>query len=306
MIWIILGIVLFVIILGFFLFLYYVYRKAFYSPAKWQNKDLDLSKSINYQGLEERAISLINNLLAIPYEDVYINSFDGLKLHGYFYKCDGSKEVAIMFHGYRGTARRDFSGGAIEMMKLNKNVLLVDHRAHGLSEGHTITFGKREQRDVVSWINFVKERLGENLKICIVGISMGGATVLMSSDKIDPEIKIIADCPYSSIKDEIKETLRKHHLSPTLLWPFTALASIVYGHTKMNSDALDNVSRSKNKILIIHGTSDTIVPHKMSERVYLKNKHHVQYELFEGVEHGLSYIRDTERYRKLIIDFLKD
>ena len=80
----------------------------------------------------------------------------------------------------------------------------------------------------------------------------------------------------------------------------------MYGHTRMNSDALDNVSRSKNKILIVHGTSDTIVPHRMSERVYLKNKDHVQYELFEGAEHGLSYIRDTERYRKLIIEFLKD
>ena len=306
MIWIILSIVLAVVIIGFFLFLYFVYKKAFYSPMWWQNEDLSLSKSLNYQGLEDKAITLINNLLAIPYEDVYIKSFDGLKLHGYFYKCDNSKEVAIMFHGYRGTARRDFSGGAIEMMNLNKNVLLIDHRAHGLSEGHSITFGKREQKDVVSWINYVKERIGNDAKICIVGISMGGATVLMASDKIDPEIKIIADCPYSSIKQEIKETLRRVHMSATLLYPFTALASIVYGHTRINSDALKNVSMSKNKILIIHGTSDTIVPYKMSERVYLNNKDHVQYELFEGVEHGLSYIKDPERYRKLLTDFLKD
>ena len=306
MIWIILGIVLFVFIVGFFLFLYFVYRKAFYSPMPWQNKDLCLSKSIDYQGTEEKAVSLINNLLEIPYEDVYITSFDGLKLHGYFYKCDNSKEVAIMFHGYRGTPRRDFSGGAIEMMNLGKNVLLIDHRAHGLSQGHTITFGKREQRDVLSWINYAKERLGENLKICIVGISMGGATVLMSSDKIDPEIKIIADCPYSSTKDEIKWILRKYHAPVALLYPFTALASIVFGHTRANGDALKNVSNSKNRILIIHGTSDTIVPYRMSERVYLKNKDHVQYELFEGVEHGLSYIRDTERYRELIVDFLKE
>ena len=57
---------------------------------------------------------------------------------------------------------------------------------------------------------------------------------------------------------------------------------------------------------IVSVASDTIVPHMMSERAYLKNKDHVQYELFEGVEHGLSYIRDTERYRKLIIEFLKE
>lgn len=306
MIWIILGIVLFVVLLGFFLFLCFAYRKGFYSPLKWQNNDLSLSKSINYQGTEDKAISLINDLLAVPFEDVYIKSFDNLKLHGYFYKCDNSNEIAIMFHGYRGTARRDFSGGAIEMMKLKKNVLLVDHRAHGLSEGHSITFGKREQKDVLSWINYVKGRFGENIKICIIGISMGGATVLMASDKIDPDIKIIADCPYSKIEDEIKWILRKYRLSPSLIYPPTALASIIFGHTRMNADAFENVSKSKNKILIIHGTADTIVPYKMSERVYLANKDHVQYELFEGVEHGLSYISDTERYRKIITEFLKD
>ena len=43
----------------------------------------------------------------------------------------------------------------------------------------------------------------------------------------------------------------------------------------------------------------------MSERVYLANKDHVQYEVFDGVDHALSYMKDTERYKKIVQDFLK-
>jgi len=44
----------------------------------------------------------------------------------------------------------------------------------------------------------------------------------------------------------------------------------------------------------------------MSERVYLANKDKVQYEKFDGAEHGLSYLRDTERYKRMIRNFLNE
>ena len=260
--------------------------------------------SLNYQGLRPKSIELINNLLKVPYEDIYIKSKDGLKLHGYFYKCEQSNEFVLMFNGYRGTPRRDFSGGALLAINLKKNVICVDQRAHGKSEGHSICFGRKEQYDVLSWINFVKEKWGNLIKITIVGISMGGATVLMASDKIDPSIKIIADCPYSTEKEVIKHAIKKMNLSPKLFWPLVYLSALLFCHARLKDDAKINVSRSKNKILILHGTSDSIVPHEMSERIYRGNEDHVQYEKFEGGEHGLSYLREPERYEKLIKDFL--
>ena len=210
-----------------------------------------------------------------------------------------------MFNGYRGTPRRDFSGGSYEVMKLGKNVILCDQRAHGKSEGHSITFGRKEQRDVLTWIKFVQEKFGKDIKITIVGISMGGATVLMASDKISPDIKIVADCPYSREKDVIKYSLKKLGFPPAIFWPLSYLSALMFCHVHLKDDALVNVSKSKSKILIIHGTKDTIVPHEMSERVYLANKDHVQYEKFEGVNHALSYLKDTERYKKLIKDFIE-
>ena len=57
-------------------------------------------------------------------------------------------------HGYKGTANRDFSGGAKLMIDSGYNVILADQRGHMLSEGHQITFGIKEKRDTKSWIDF--------------------------------------------------------------------------------------------------------------------------------------------------------
>ena len=303
MIWIILGSVLFVIIVSLFVGLYMIYKIMYQSPHKGQNNELRAEPALDYQGMREKSLEVINYLLSLKYEELSTTSYDGLKLYAYFYRNDKSNDFVLMFNGYRGTPRRDFAGGATEFINMGKNVILCAERAHDKSEGHAITFGRKEQRDVVSWINFVKEKWGKSVNITIVGISLGGATVLYASDKIDPEIKVIADCPYSSQKDVIRYSMKKLGY-PVFLWPFAYLSALVFCHASLRDDAVNNVKRSKSKILIIHGTGDTIVPNEMSERVYLANPDKVQYEKFEGVEHALSYLKDSGRYRKIVTDFL--
>lgn len=288
----------------FLLILYFIYRYIYHSPRKGQNNDYRIEQSLDYQGTTDYLFELITKLRAVAYEDLWMKSYDGLKLHGLFYRNDSSNTFLLMFNGYRGTARSNFSGSALFAMDLGMNIVLCEQRAHGQSDGHSITFGRKEQYDVCAWIDFIKEKWGNSVKIIIAGISMGAATVLLASDKIDPEIKIIADCPYSREKDVIQNTMKTMKLPAKLLWPFAYLSALIFSHARLKDDAIVNVSKSKNKILIIHGTKDTIVPYKMSERVYLANKDHVQYELFEGVEHGLSYLKDTERYKKLVQEFL--
>ena len=306
MVWIILGSVLFLLLVLLFVLLFYIYRVMYYSPKKGQNDEMRAEPALDYQGLREKSIELITKMVSLPYEDLYTTSRDGLKLHAYFYKNDRSNHYVLFFNGYRGTPRRDFSGGALEAIALGKNAILVDQRAHGQSEGHSITFGRKEQYDVLSWINFVQEKWGKSVKITIVGISMGGATVLMASDKIDSSIKVIADCPYSREKDVIKYSMKKLGFPPAIFWPLGYLSALIFSHASLKDDARECVSKSKSKILILHGTGDTIVPIEMSERVLEGNEDHVQYEKFEGAEHALSYLREPERYRKIIKNFIEE
>ena len=304
MVGIIIGSVCGGLLLIFLVTLYFIYRYIFHSPRKGQNNDFRIEPGMDYQGTLEHLHELIAKVVALPYEDLWIKSYDGLKLHGYFYRNDKSNKFMLMFNGYRGTPRSNFSGSTLDAIEMGFNVILCDQRAHNLSEGHTITFGRKEQYDVVSWINFVWEKWGNSVKIVIAGISMGAATVLLASDKIDPEIKVIADCPYSSQKDVISSMMKKMKFPPKVFWPLAYLSCIIFGHAKLKDDALINVSNSKSKIVIIHGNKDSIVPYKMSDRVYLANKDHVQYELFDGVNHDLSYLKDTGRYKIVVKEFL--
>ena len=159
----------------------------------------------------------------MPYEDLYIESFDKLRLHARYYENKGSKKIAIMFHGYRGTITRDFCAGAPTIMSFGYNVITVDHRAHGESQGHTITFGVRETKDAVKWVEYIKNKFGSDYEYAIIGISMGGATVLGISDKVGDNLKVIADCPFTTPKAILSETLKNMKLSPKIFYPIFAL-----------------------------------------------------------------------------------
>lgn len=297
------SIVLFLLIL-FLIVLYGLYRYTFYSPKKGQLDDFNLGAHM-YRGHEEEITALIKGIMAVPFEDVFIKSFDKLKLHARLFENKSTKKVAILCHGYRGTGYRDFSGGAQEVIKLGYTTILIDERAHGQSQGHSITFGVRESKDLLSWISYAKERFGEDIELAIIGISMGGATVLMTADKVE-NVKIIADCPYSSPKIMLKETIKKLNLSPKIFYPILNLSSIIFAHTNMSKlSAYDSIKNTNNKILIIHGNADLVVPHRISYDLYQTYPDKIQYELFDGADHGFSYIVDKPRYQKIIKDFLE-
>lgn len=285
--------------------LFYIYCLVFYSPHKNQNNDYRLTSRTEEYCDTDVVNGMIKRTLDIPYQDTYIKSFDGKRLHAREYENKESNTICIMAHGYRGTACRDFSGGAYDMINKGFNVILIDQRAHSLSSGHTITFGAKERKDLISWIEYAKKKYGNDKRIVLSGISMGGATVLFTSDYLSEKDKIIADCPYSEIKEILKESLRRLKLNPKIIYPLVYLSAIIFAHFNPNKyDANDYVKNSKANILIIHGDGDTLVPYTHSERVYLAKKDKVTYEIFKGSEHGLSYMDDQTRYQRIVDEFL--
>ena len=292
-------ILLFIVLFGF-------YRYIMFSPRKGQLNDFDLQSSSNFAGYEDVMKDLITSLMAKPYEDIYINSFDKLKLHARLFENKNSNTVAILCHGYRGTAYRDFCGGAKEALALGYNVIIIDQRAHGTSQGHSITMGVREVKDLISWTEYAKERFGKDIKLVLIGISMGGATVLMAADKIDGDVKIIADSPYSSPKLMMQDTVRSLHLPVFIFYPLINLTSLLFAHTSLNKiSAYDSIKNTNHPILIIHGDKDTVVNQHLSLDLYHAFEDKIQYESFPGADHGVSYLNDTPRYQKIIRDFLE-
>ena len=291
--------IIFILVLG-------IYAFIFYSPRKGQISNVGLLESSNFANYGDKMKKLITTLMNRPYEDIYVNSFDKLKLHARLYENKGSKTVALLFHGYRGASYRDFCGGANEAINMGYNVILTDHRAHGLSQGHSITFGAREVQDVLSWVNYARNRFGNDINIVLIGISMGGATVLMAADKVEGNVKIIADCPYASVKLVLIDTLKTIHLPVFIFYPLLCLSALLFAHTNLNKySAFDSVKNSHHPILIIHGDKDSVVHQHLSLDLYRANQNKIHYESFSGADHGESYLTNTNRYQKIITDFLE-
>ena len=287
---------------------YYAYRIAFYSSNKNRNQVVK-PKDAQYDPYREEMRRIFHQLNDRPYESVSIISHDGLKLTGRYYHVKDGAPLDIGFHGYRSHPVTDFSGGTELSFQMEHNVLLVDERAHGNSEGKTICFGILERLDLLDWVNYAVKRFGNEVKILLYGVSMGGATVLMASDLPLPEnVKgIVADCPYAKPLEVILYVGATTPFPNWLIKLFAVLAARIYGgFDLLETDAVQAVAKTSVPIVIIHGEDDRYVPCRMSEQIAEANPEMVKRYTFPAAAHGISYLTDTPRYHEIIKEFARE
>lgn len=284
---------------------YYAYHVAFYSPIKGRDQIKPI-KGAQYDPYRTEMRRIYHQLKDRPCEFVTVTSHDGLTLSGRYYHVRDGAPLDICFHGYRSSALTDFSGGSELSFQMEHNVLLVDQRAHGKSEGRTIAFGIQERQDLLKWVEYAVERFGPQVKIMLYGVSMGGATVLMASElNLPKNVKgIIADCPYAAPIEIILHVGKKMPIPSWLIRPFAIWGAKIFGGFDLTeTDARKAVKLTPVPILIIHGEADGFVPHEMSD-VVQSNPQMVTRYTIPGADHGISYLVDTPRYRDIVTQFL--
>ena len=288
---------------------YICYRLGFVVPRQTEEDLFRFPDTEQYAPFLEETTAMVKAALAIPYEDVWIRSSDGLRLHGKCYTSTPGAPVQIMFHGYKSGAERDFCGGLQVAVKGGFNVLLVDQRAHGKSEGRRLTFGIKERYDCLAWINYAVERFGKETQIFLYGMSMGAATMLMAGGLELPDnvVGIIADCGYTSPAAIIKKALRDQHCPVFPVYYLTRLGGMLFGGFDIESaSAVDALTHCKTPVLFIHGGDDRFVPCEMGQENYdrcaAENK---SFLVVPGAGHGLSYMIDRQAYIYTLDAFIK-
>lgn len=236
-------------------------------------------------------------------------SYDGKRLHATFLPRENAKGTILLFHGYRSCWQIDF-GASLSYYydELGYQLLLVDQRAHGQSEGRFLTFGARERYDVISWVTYLSQMLGANHPMYLGGLSMGAATVLMASCfELPANVRgITADSGFTSAYEIAKSVfLRDHpHLPAAPVLFFLGLFTRIFaGYGLKDASSQLSVQESLYPILFIHGAADTFVPCEMTKRAFDACRSEKSLVLVDGADHGKSYLVDRPRVQATLRKF---
>lgn len=284
------------------------FLKVFYSFNKKPLKDgeYDIPPGEEYLPYKDKMIKWQKETRDLPSQSFTITTFDGLKLCGKYYEYAPGTPIELMFHGYKGSAERDLGGGVQRCFALKRSALLVDQRGAGKSQGRVITFGVKESKDCLEWVNFMIEHFGKDVKIILTGISMGAATVLMASGRKLPEnvVGVLADCGYTSAKEIIEKIITQMKLPKKIVYPFIKLGAKLYGGFNLEEDSpIEAVKHCSVPAIFFHGDKDGFVPFEMSVENYNACSSQKELVLVPGADHGLSFPANEAAYLKTLDEF---
>jgi hypothetical protein len=187
------------------------------------------------------------DITALPdsIEDYYLESSDGVKLSAFYIPNPDANKTVMYFHGNAGNASQRLPI-ATALAKLRSNVLLVEYRGYGLSEGKPSEAGIYiDARAALAFL--VKQRGITPDNIILLGRSLGSAPAIDLA--LDHDFAgLILVTPLSSGKDVAKNS-GMGYLIPFIGDPF---------------NNKDKIAELTIPILIIHGDSDEVLPLEMS------------------------------------------
>ncbi|MBE6884112.1 MAG: alpha/beta fold hydrolase [Ruminococcaceae bacterium] len=300
MIWIILGIVIFLYV-GFSLTLFFL------SFTNW-DKSPELPVKDSYH--IERCAKGYREFDSFEKEDVYIQSFDHHKLHGYFIKNEKSNKVVISFHGFNTEARKEYPLH-YSYYNAGYTVLIVDQRGVGKSKGRFITMGVLERFDCLKWIDYIVARYHGEVEIVLDGLSMGASTIMMAAKDIHhTQVKgMILNSGFNSCKEELAYVITRLMKLPRqpVLWTAQFLARIFAKYDMEAITACESMAQCEIPLLMIHGEKDTFVPYENLHKIFpcakAADKKMVS---VENASHGIACFVDPERFDSEIQQYLAE
>lgn len=250
-------------------------------------------------------------LFAQELEHITIRARDGLTLHGDFLPAEyQSNKLAICGHGYTGCGLKDCVSIAVFFHRMGYNCLIVDHRAHGKSEGDYIGFGILDRFDMKAWVDCMEKRFEGNAEIVLYGVSMGATIAVMTAGltSLSPSVKaVVADCAFTSPYDVFAHILKRdYHLPP---FPIMNINDMMCrrkaGYGFRDYSTLDAVQATGVPILFIHGRDDNFVPVWMSEKNYKMCRSPKDILIVDNAAHAASYYENKEAYEAKVKGFLE-
>ncbi len=247
------------------------------------------------------------------YLNVRIDSFDKVKLSGYFRPShDRTTKFAVLcLHGYNEHPSEMSAYARLMMKQIECHVLVAHQRAHAMSGGKYTTYGVYESVDITKWIDFLKMQVGNDVKIFIVGRSMGAVAALLAAAQPDFSNNvagIIADCPYDKLENVLTEAAKRRY-NNEMKFPLTTVDKIVHknlGFHISSCDASVNADHIRVPVLIFAAGDDTIAPPEGARHIYDNIRVPKRLVMVDHSKHCMCYNDTPAIYEKEVRKFVEE
>ena len=232
-------------------------------------------------------------------------SKSGSDIQGWLLEAKQGKGGVLLLHGVRSN-RLQMLNRAKFLQKEGYDVLLIDFQAHGESKGESITFGHLESLDVDAAYAYFEDRLC-NPTIAIIGVSLGGASALLSEVKTKAKVMVL-ESVYPSIEQAIDDRMKIYmgsagsYFSPLL----TLQLQPRLGMSVDDLRPVDEVSKVTGAVLVIAGEKDVHTPLEESKELFKKAHEPKELWVVKGAKH-VDFDKFLGKvYEERILDFLDE
>ena len=297
---IVVAVILVILVVAVFYFFRFAHRRMDHMTEQFLASDV----RVTYREMVKNGLAYID---AHEQESVTTTSFDGLKLHGLYLPTPNARATILCFHGYRAVGLQDFAPMPEFYHSLGLNVLIVDQRACGKSEGKYTTFGILERYDVLAWAQYLEQQL-HGMPLLLDGLSMGASSVMLAADLPLPKsvCGIVADCGFTSPWDIIAHCGKQWFHIPAfpMVHLLSGVAYLRFGGGYRSCSTLTSLANSTIPLLLLHGADDDFVPTYMSEQNFNAAAGMKRKCIVPGAGHGMSYLVEQKRCQQELRDFV--
>ncbi len=203
------------------------------------------------------------------YQDVDVTAADGARLVGWYVPGDNGALV-IAQHGYKSD-RSEMLDEAAMLHRHGYGVLVPALRAHDLSQGDLITFGRLELPDLDAWYRYIDGRLAGDAHVGLLGNSFGGTLAIEYAAANEHIRAVAANSAFSSLNDTVADSVRFFTGLPP--FPFAPLITF-WAEREARFDVADvDATRvigrlSPRPVLLMQGGADEAISRRSGERLY--------------------------------------
>lgn len=221
----------------------------------------------------------------LDYSDVRLVTDDGVALHSWYIPRPGAQRALLFFHGNGGNISH--RGDSVPIFhRLGFNVLIIDYRGYGQSEGRPSEAGL--YRDAAAAWRYLTESRGIKGKdVVIFGRSLGGAVAAQLASRVEAGA-LILESTLSSARDFAATA-------------FPLLSHVLY--MRFDFDSAAQLQKVKYPVLVLHSPEDEIMPYHLGEKLFAAAREPKQFVALRG-DHNSGFLISQPEYEQALSTFI--